>query len=152
MRKVLIAVLATGFAAAPIFAGALTLQADDPTTNSEAVAKNAVVLAHTTACVSPEKTVITAAAEGIVDGKRVTLPLKVIRLSQPGAFAVAREWPGGGAWVVKMIATNPDYKNYSTSIVVPADSGAAGRARAKVFYHAPSEDEIDSVLKQATLE
>jgi hypothetical protein len=115
VRRFLIAVLATGFVAAPVFAGALTLQADDPTTNPEAVAKHAVVAAHTTACVSPEKTVVTATAEGIVDGKRITLPLKVIRLSQPGAFAVAREWPAGGAWVVKMIATNPDYKNYATS-------------------------------------
>lgn len=152
MRRFLIAALATGFVAAPVFAGALTLQADDPTTNAEAVAKHAIVAAHTTACVSPEKTVITATAEGIVDGRRVSIPLKVIALSKPGSFAVAREWQGGGAWVVTMVATNPNYKNYATSIVVPAESGAAARARAKVFYHAPTEAEIDSVLQPATLE
>ena len=152
MRRFLVAVLAAGFVAAPVFAGALTLQADDPTANPEAVAKNAIVAAHTTACVSPEKTVVTATAEGIVDGKRVSMPLKVIRLSQAGSYAVAREWPASGAWVVKMIATNPDYKNYATSIVVPAESGAESRAKAKVFYHAPSEEEIDSVLRPASLE
>jgi hypothetical protein len=152
MRRFLVAVLAAGFVAAPIFAGALTLQAEDPKANPEAVAKNAVVAVHTTACNSPEKTVITASAEGIVNGKRVTMPLTVIRLSQPGAFAVKQEWPSGGTWAVTMIATNPDYKNYATSVVVPADAGAKSWAKAKVFYHAPSAQEIDSVLKQAALE
>lgn len=152
MRRFLVAVLAAGFVAAPVFAGALTLQADDPTASPEAIAKQAIVVAHTTACVSPEKTVITATAEGIVDGKRISMPLKVIRLSQAGSFAVTRQWPTAGAWVVKMVATNPDYKNYATSIVVPAEAGVAARARAKVFYHAPSEDDIESVLGHATLE
>lgn len=153
MRSLLTMFFAAGFAAVPAFAGALTLQVDDPGTNREAMARNAVVAAHITACHSPEKTVVTATAEGIVKGKRQTIPLKVIRLSsEPGAFAVAREWPREGAWTVKMIATNPDYKDYATSIVVPISGTAANRASAKVFYHAASADEVDSVLKQATLE
>jgi hypothetical protein len=152
MRSFLTAVLATAFAAIPVFAGALTLQTDDPASNPEAVAKHAVFAAHITACHSPEKTIVTATAEGIVNGKRVTTPLTVIRLSEPGAFAVTRQWPQTGTWVVKMIATNPDYKDYATSIVAPADSGPANRAKAKVFYHAPSADEINSVLQPSTFE
>lgn len=152
MRRLLTTVLAAGFAAIPVFAGALTLQADDPKANSEAMAQHAIVLAHTTACHSPADTVITATAEGIVNGKRVSTPLRVIRLKEAGYFAVTKEWKGSGAWVVKMIATNPEYKNYATSIVVPAEGAAAGRAAAKVFYHAATEDEVDSVLKQSTTE
>lgn len=136
-------------AAVPLFAGALTLQIDNPAANREAMAKNAIMTAHITACHSPEKTVVTATAEGIVKGERQTLPLTVIRLSQPGSFAVAREWPREGSWVVKMIATNPDYQNYATSIVVPVDRNSATRESAKVFYHAPSQDEVDSILKPA---
>ena len=152
MRSLLTMFFAAGLATVPAFAGALTLQADDPSTNREAMAKNAVVTAHITACHSPEKTVVTATAEGIVNGKHQTISLKVIRLSEPGSFAVAREWPHGGIWTVKMIATNPDYKDYATSIVVPVGGHAANRASAKVFYHAASADEVDSVLRQATLE
>jgi hypothetical protein len=152
MRRLLITLLAAGFAAVPVFAGALTLQADDPRTNPEAMTKNAIVTAHITACHSPEKTAVTATAEGIVNGKRQTIPLKVIRLSEPGAFAVAQEWPREGTWTVKMIATNPDYKDYATSIVVPVGRNAASPASAKVFYHAATADEVGSVLKQATLE
>jgi hypothetical protein len=116
------------------------------------MAKNAIVVAHTTACHSPADTVITATAEGIVNGQRVSMPLHVIKLKEPGYFAVAKEWKGAGAWVVKMIATNPEYKNYATSIVVPADGGDASRARAKVFYHAPTAAEVDAVLNQGTAE
>jgi hypothetical protein len=152
MRSLLSKCFVAAFAAIPIFAGALTLQLDDPATSREAMAKNAIVAAHITACHSPEKTVVTATAEGIVEGKRQTIPLKVIHLSEPGAFAVAREWPRDGVWTVTMIATNPDCKDYATSVVVPIGGNAANRASAKVFYHAPSADEVDAVLKQATLE
>ncbi len=151
MPKLLATLLAATFASVPVFAGALTLQVDDLPTNPEARAKNAIVAAHITACHSPEKTVVTATAEGIVNGKHQTVPLHVIRLSEPGAFAVAKTWPGEGAWAVKMIATNPDYKDYATSIVVPVTRNATSRLSAKVFYHAASADEVVSVLKQAKL-
>lgn len=152
MRRLLAALLAAGFVAAPVFAGALILQVDDPAANPEATAQNAIVAAHITACHSPQKTTVTATAEGIVDGRRQTVPLKVIRLSEPGAFAVARKWPREGTWAVKMIATNPDYKDYATSIVVPVARNAASRMPAKVFTHAASADEVGTILRQATLE
>ena len=152
MHRFLNIVFATALAAAPLLAGALTLRIDDVKTNPEAVAKNAIVVAHITACHSPEKTKISATADGIVNGKRQTILLKVQNLSEPGAFAVARQWPSEGTWTVTMIATNPDYKNYATSIVVPIREDAADRADAKVFYHAASADEVSSVLKQTTLE
>jgi len=152
MRHLLFMSFAASFVAVPVFAGALTLQVDEAGANREATTKHAIVVAHITACHSPEKTMVTATAEGIVKGKHQTIPLKVIHLSEPGAFAVAREWPREGSWTVKMVATNPDYKDYATSIVVPIDGEVANRAAAKVFYHAASADEVDSVLRQARLE
>ncbi len=151
MRRFLTTVLATAFVAAPLFAGALTLKIDDVKANPEAMAKNAIVVAHITACHSPEKTKVTATADGIINGKRQTIPLKVVSLSEPGSFFLERQWPAEGSWTVTMIATNPDYVNYATSIVVPIRKDAADAADAKVFYHAPSADEVSSVLKQTTL-
>ncbi len=152
MQRLLFAVFALGVTAVPVIAGALTLQADDVRSNPEAVAKNAVFVAHITACHSPHKTIIEATAEGIVNGKHMTIPLTVIRLAALGTFAVTREWPRTGAWVVTMVATNPEYKNYATSIVAPVDPGPSIPSKAKAFYHAPSADEVDSVLKQSALE
>jgi hypothetical protein len=118
MRKLLISAIL----ALPLFAGALILQVDDPRSNPEAIAKSAVVVAHITACHSPEKTTVTAVAEGLVNGQRQSIPLKVVNLSQPGAFAIARQWPQQGTWTVKMTATNPDYPNYANTITVPLKS------------------------------
>ncbi len=142
--------IAAGLAAIPLFAGALTLQIDNVTSNPEALAKHAIVAAHITACHSPEKTTVTGTAEGIVDGKRQSIPLRVMRLSEPGTFSVAREWPREGRWSVVLIATNPDYANYATSVVVRVTEGTAVAGSAKVFYHAPSAAEVNSVLDPET--
>ena len=149
MRKSISAFLTVTFVAIPLFAGALTLQVDDLKTNPEAIQHKAVVVAHITACQSPEKTTVTAFAEGMANGKRQTLPLKVINLTAPGAFAVAHEWPLEGKWVIKMIARNPDYKDYATAVIVPIHGGQANPTAAQVFYHAPSHEETDSVLNRA---
>ncbi|HZL56403.1 MAG TPA: hypothetical protein VFC21_04950 [Bryobacteraceae bacterium] len=151
MRNTLNLLVTATFLAVPVFAGALTLQVDDLKSNPEAVAKNAAVVAHITACRSPEKTAVTATAEGIVNGKRQTLPLRVVNLSEPGAFAVTHEWPRESIWTVKMIATNPDYKDFATSVVIPIQNDMARPATSRVFYHAPAAEEVNSVLKQATL-
>ena len=150
--EVLIAVLASALLAAPLFAGALTLEVADPNANPDAQAKHAAVMVRTTACNSPEKTSVIATAEGIVAGKRQTIPLQVIALSAPGVFAVTRRWPREGVWTVRFVATNPDYKNYATGVVVPMRDGVYNAAAAKHFYHVPTDDEVSSVLKQATVE
>ena len=86
-----------------------------PVGESGSAAKHAVLVARISAGHSPERTTVTATAEGVVNGIRKTIPLKVIPLSTAGTFAVTREWPEEGTWAVKMIATNPDYKDYATA-------------------------------------
>jgi hypothetical protein len=132
--------------AAPLFAGALLLEVGSPAANQEALAKRAVLVARITACHSPEKTTVTATAEGLVNGMRQSIPLKVISLSPAGTFAVAQEWPEQGTWAVKMIATNPDYKNYATSVVVPVRRNLAQLAVAKHYTHAATNNEISAAL------
>ena len=117
--------------AAPLFAGALALEIGNPSANPEAMAKHAVLVARMTACTSPEKTTVTASAEGIVDGVRKSILLKIVPLSTAGTYAVVREWPAEGSWAVRMVATNPDYKDYATSVVVPIENGVFQWAGAK---------------------
>ncbi|HEX4228690.1 MAG TPA: hypothetical protein VHZ07_08470 [Bryobacteraceae bacterium] len=132
--------------AAPLFAGALLLQVGNPAANPEALEKHAVLVARTTACHSPERTTVTATAEGVVNGVRKTIPLKVIPLSTAGTFAVTREWPNQGTWAVKMIATNPDYKDYATAVVVPIERDLGQLGAVKHYFHAPTEAEVSSSL------
>jgi hypothetical protein len=72
--------------------------------------------------------------------------LKVIPLSTAGSFAVTREWPDEGTWAVKMIATNPDYKDYATGVVVPFQRDLGSLGAAKHYFHPPSEAEVSLSL------
>jgi len=132
--------------AAPLFAGALLLEVGNPAANHEALEKHAILVARVTACHSPEKTTVTATAEGIVNGMRKSIPLKVIPLSTAGTFAVTREWPEQGTWAVKMIATNPDYKDYATSVVVPIQNDSVQLEAVKHYFHAPTDAEVSVAL------
>ena len=137
MLKVFTAVFAASVLASPVFAGALILEASDAKTNPEAMKSNAVVVARTTACQSPEKTVVTATAEGLVGGEHKTIPLKVINLSTPGTYAVRHEWPADGLWTVTMIAKNPEYKNYATGIAIPIRNDSFNQQEVKHFTFKP---------------
>ncbi|MGA8593710.1 MAG: hypothetical protein WB676_03110 [Bryobacteraceae bacterium] len=132
--------------AAPIFAGALTMEVGNPANSPEAKIKHLVLVARTTACHSPAKTDIRASAEGLVGGRRKSIPLTVIRLSTPGTFGVTREWPEKGVWTIKLVATNPDYKNYATGVLAPVEGDAVRWATVKHYFHAPAATEIEAVL------
>lgn len=139
--------LALSLVAAPVFAGALALEVGNPAANTEAQSKHAAVLARTTACHSPEKTEITATAEGIVNGVRRSVPLKVIPLSTPGTFVVTHEWPSEGRWTVKIVARNPEYKNYATGVMVPFRANSIDWASVQHYFHEPTDGEVASVLR-----
>jgi hypothetical protein len=146
MRSLWNSLLALSILAAPLLAGALRLEVGNPATNQEALAQHAVLVAWTTACHSPEKTSLTATAEGVVNGIRKSIPLKVLSLSTPGTFAVTRDWPNEGTWAIKIVATNPEYKDYATSAVVPIQNNVAQTTAVRRFYHAPTESELSISL------
>jgi hypothetical protein len=130
----------------PLLAGALMVEVGNPVANPEAAAKHAVLVLRTTACHSPEKTSLTATAEGVLDGQRRSIPLNLIPLSTPGTFAVTREWPSTGTWAVKVVARNPEYQNYATAALVRFDGNSAEWASVKHYFHEPSADDVNGVL------
>ena len=147
MRTLANSLLAVTALALPLFAGALALEVVDPAANPEAQSKHATLLVRTTACHSPEKTALTATAEGLVNGVRRTIPLQVTPLSTPGTFIVTREWPSNGAWAVKIVAHNPDYKNYATGVLVPLNAGSVEWSAMQRYFHEPTDPELASVLE-----
>jgi hypothetical protein len=135
-----------GILTIPLIAGALVLEVGNPASNPEALKNHAVLVARMTACHSPGETTVAATAEGMVNGIRKSIPLKVIALSTAGTFAVAREWPEQGTWAIKLVATNPEYKNYATSVLVPIRSDSVQLSSAKHYFHAASEAEVSLAL------
>jgi hypothetical protein len=147
MHKTCKAILGITCMAIPLFAGALTLQIGNPAANPEAQSIKAAVVAQVLACHSPEKTTITAEAIGMVDGKQQTIQLKVLALAKPGMYAVTHEWPQTGTWVVKFVATNPEYKNYATGALIPAKGNTVEWMQAKNYFHDPNSEEVASLLQ-----
>jgi hypothetical protein len=134
---------------APLFAGALTLEVVNPDSNPEATERHAAVIVQTTACTSPEKTSITATAEGIANGKRQSIPLELIRLSQPGKFAIAKTWPTDGKWVLRVIANNPDYHGYAAGAIIPIRGNQPDWKAVQRLYRAPTVDDVNSAINAA---
>ncbi len=130
----------------PLLAGALTLETTNPASNPEAMSMGAVLTARITACHSPEKTTVTATAEGFVNGSRQAIPLTVTALHTPGTFAIRRQWPETGNWAIRLVASNPDYGTYKTGVVVPTNGSNIEWAAAKHFYREPIAADVDSLL------
>jgi hypothetical protein len=112
--------------------------------NSEAKAHNAVLVVRPTGCGEPSKAAISGTAEGLVNGERQSVPLQLIRLSQPGMYAVKQTWPNEGSWV---LALEGAYEGRVTSGIAPIGPAGLDRKSAKFFSHKPSKEDIDSVLQ-----
>jgi hypothetical protein len=67
--------------------------------------KGAALLVQADGCHGPGATV-TATAEGIVHGRRRSIPLRLTKVATDPAgvvtYAVRRQWPAAGAWVVSL--------------------------------------------------
>ena len=91
--------------AAQLYAGGFYLQAGNAD-SVEAQKANAVLTVKAVGCNDPAKTAVTATAEGLVNGERRTIPLKLSPLSESGSYALTRQWPKEGRWVIHLSATS----------------------------------------------
>ncbi len=136
--------------AASLVAGTLVLDIGRPSVNPEAQAKHAVLVVRGSACAHPERTRITANAEGVINGKRETIPLKLMPLSGPGIYGVARQWPAEGRWVLTIVAANPDFKR-QPSVIVSVNGDTADFASVKHADRAPTTEEVQAALAAPAL-
>lgn len=77
---------------------------------------------HTYLCENPGALRVTAWAEGLVDGKRQTLPIKLEKMKEKGVYKFARSWPEQGSWAIRMKVENGDH-----SPVTIAATDASGK-------------------------
>src|ERR1051326_6800880 len=95
-------------------------------------------------CADVASSHVTATAEGIVNGARRSVPLRLVAATTPGAYAVSRDWPGEGAWVVHLTG----HCGASTaSAVVPFGPNGFIRESSKFFPRPATAAEVEAVLK-----
>lgn len=147
MRKKskLAAIAVTFLTAASLFAGGFALEIGKPSANPEAQAKNAVLMVRGYACHNAEETTVTATAEGVVNGKRETIPLKLIPLSAQSTYALTRQWPADGKWVISLVEANPHFRG-QPSALVKIDGDAVDFAGVTRLTRAPSQRDVEAAL------
>lgn len=141
LALILILVLA---AAAP---GGFEISVEIPPSSSNL--KNAQLLVRAVGCHEPAKADISASAEGVVNGKRQSIKLKM-RPVAAGAYAIERQWPSSGTWA---IAITGSYRGQIRSALVEVgkDGGVATKA-ARGGRTELSVEKFRGKMPKATLE
>ncbi len=146
MKRILTTAIAlTTVPVVMVWAGALLLQVGKADGHSEAKRMNAVLVATSTACHEPGKSVVTASyVQRNGDGVR-RMPLKVAPLDAAGTFAVLGDVPAGS--LIDLAVTNPEYKNYQPRVLIRTDSrGVAWGSVRRFFSTAPTEGDVRGML------
>lgn len=131
--------------AGSLFAGGFYLQLGNPEASPEARKLNAVLTVRSAGCVEPRATRISATAIGTVNGEERQIPLKLEPLSTPGMFALARQWPKQGRWVIRLEATNG---SLFTNSLVSAGPDGVDRYHDKAGHERFGQADIEAMLRQ----
>lgn len=127
-------------------AGGFWVSIQNPSTVTDAVARNAVVLVRADGCHNPAEAGITGTAEGRVNGVRRSIPLKLAPVSQPGTYAVIPQWPAEGVWVLHFNAT---YLGHDAGALVRLAPGKFQKQSAELFQRKITAEDVESALKSA---
>ncbi len=118
--------------AIPLFAGGFMVLLGNPEASEKARALQAVLTIQLAGCHQPENAAVSATAIGNRGGLRESIPLKLLPLAgSPGMYAITRQWPFEGKWVLEFVATEQD--RIATTLV---QAGPAGIDRQSAKYYA----------------
>lgn len=141
-----LAALLTALGAWPAVAQDFALQVGPPVAGNAPPAKTSMLVVRPAGCAEPARAQITATAEGIVNGARRSVPLKLSALPTSGVHAIHREWPNFGVWIVNLVGRCAD-KTAGAIVSIGGPQAAYDREAVKYFPHPATPSEIDASLK-----
>ncbi len=111
----------------------------------------ALLLVHAQTREGPSKiTDLTGTAQGLVNGARRSVPIRIDTTPLPGTFAVRKQWPSEGTWLLQITLYN------TTAIVMLDRDGSVASVRVPTelqkgnqIPRAVAAKEIDSTLAAA---
>jgi hypothetical protein len=109
--------------------------------------KAAVFVFRTEGCTDSGKSQISATAEGIVNGERRSVVLKVMPASKPGVYGIYQSWQAEGRWVVNLKGA---CGNLSAGAIVPMGPNGFVRDSSKFFPRPATDSEIETSLRALT--
>jgi hypothetical protein len=140
-----LAALLTALGARPAVAQDFALQVGPPVAGNAPPAKTSLLVVRPMGCADPARAQITGTAEGIVNGARRSVPLKLWALPTSGVHAVHREWPNLGVWIVNLVGTCAG-KTAGAIVSMGGADAAYHREAVKQLPHAATASEIEASL------
>jgi hypothetical protein len=146
-------VAALSVIATPAFAGPPWISAEFPANPHETATRGAFLLVHTYHHGTPTEFRLSGTAEGLVNGRRLSVPLEIVATSRPGVYAVRFKPQGGGAWV---LAFNLGERDGAGMIVAVGKNGQPASAQVPsrtaeggrwIIPRTVTSDDIDSALR-----
>lgn len=119
----------------------------DPTNPAS---RGAVVLVRAYSCGAPTASHVTATADGIVAGERRTLDLRLEPVGPTGVYAVRKQWPSEGVWVLTFrMSIGGDVSTLVTLGPDATTGSAVHAASVQVIGRKTTSSDIDTVLRAA---
>jgi hypothetical protein len=156
MRRFIVPVLALALGTAAFARPAVVrwppwLSIESPVNPFDRDSRGAVLLVHATIRDGvPALADVSGSAEGVVNGSRRTMLVRFDTTSRPGVFALRKQWPSDGTWLVRISF------HATTAIVMLDRDGSVASVRVPTHLQGGSEipravaaREIDSTLAAA---
>lgn len=100
LTPALVVLMALASSAPSVAGGPPSFSFEAPTGSGERTASSPVLVVHAYSCHVPTDAALSAYAEGLVGGKRRSIPLELESTGATGVYTVARQWPADGSWVL----------------------------------------------------
>jgi hypothetical protein len=130
--------------ASSALAAGFTFSIGSPIASQDFRTKSAAFVFRTEGCADPTKSQISGTAEGLVNGVRQSVALKLMESSKPGVYAVIQNWPSQGEWVVALKGRCADA---NAGAIVPIGPNGFVRESAKFLPRPATNAEIETSLK-----
>ena len=140
--------------ATSVFAGGFQLAVEAPDAGKTSL-KDAALIVRTFGCFQPADANVTVTAEGIINGRRQSLPVE-LRGDDKGVYSIRQQWPAEGKWV--LVLTGAMHGMTSTVFVELGEKGkvyadtrlVAGQlegTHARGLRRKPTAGDVEAALK-----
>ena len=136
--------LVTSAVATMALGQAFTFTIGSPVAAQDSRSKLAAFVFRIEGCAEPASAHVGGTAEGLVQGARTSVALKLVPMSQAGVYAVYPSWPAGGDWVVSLNGTCAGAR---AGALVPIGPTGFLRSSSKFLPRPATAPEIDAALQ-----
>jgi hypothetical protein len=107
--------------------------------------KGALFAARPRGCTDPSAVQMNGTAEGLVAGRRQSIPLKLVNLAD-GVRVATSQWTAEGTWIVVLNAICSNPRATAAAIVRVPGFGTFSRDGMEILDHAATPKEIETAL------